>query len=201
MALNAPATVLSCIKLSSNDNPPLASPTAAVDKTYETENSFTEVQSTGDPEDASDSASGLAKYMKALAAERRILFTDLPTDIHFKIFDLLCPVNSTCLGLTCKQFYEIHRKFHRKVSLMLRSSSSGQALDGRRLGDRIKEFFDPCLHFNTDHMFQYVTQETEQELRMMRSCIMADLNTKRMSFFQRANYLWSFQSDESDDEV
>jgi hypothetical protein len=33
----------------------------------------------------------------------------LPPQIHLKIFDILDAVRSTCLGLTCKKFYSIHR--------------------------------------------------------------------------------------------
>ncbi|KAF8862452.1 hypothetical protein BDZ45DRAFT_723280 [Acephala macrosclerotiorum] len=50
-------------------------------------------------------------------------FIEFPAEIHLKLFDLLCPVNSTVLGLTCKKFYKIHRTYHGAVSLMLRSSS------------------------------------------------------------------------------
>ncbi|KAI0134771.1 F-box domain-containing protein [Xylariales sp. AK1849] len=36
----------------------------------------------------------------------------LPSELHFAIFDFLDPIDSTCLGLTSKHFYAIHRRMH-----------------------------------------------------------------------------------------
>jgi hypothetical protein len=41
----------------------------------------------------------------------------LPPELHLEIFKHLHPVSSTCLGLTCKEFYPIHRQLHGAVSL------------------------------------------------------------------------------------
>jgi hypothetical protein len=40
---------------------------------------------------------------------------DLPFDIHFQILSYLHPIFSTCLGLTCKRLYTIHRSLHSTV--------------------------------------------------------------------------------------
>ena len=42
---------------------------------------------------------------------------DLPPELHYAIFDFLDPIDSTCLGLTSRQFYAVHRRMHGTVSL------------------------------------------------------------------------------------
>ncbi|KAI1081126.1 hypothetical protein F5B20DRAFT_72664 [Whalleya microplaca] len=49
-----------------------------------------------------------------------ITLPDLPPELHYAIFDFLDPIDSTCLGLTSKHFYAIHRRMHPKVSLSAR---------------------------------------------------------------------------------
>ncbi|KAI0007932.1 hypothetical protein F4779DRAFT_482854 [Xylariaceae sp. FL0662B] len=49
-----------------------------------------------------------------------ITLSDLPPELHFAIFDFLDPIDSTCLGLTSKHFYAIHRRIHGKVPLSAR---------------------------------------------------------------------------------
>ncbi|KAI1389729.1 uncharacterized protein F4822DRAFT_211328 [Hypoxylon trugodes] len=45
---------------------------------------------------------------------------DLPPELHYAIFDFLDPIDSTCLGLTSKHFYSIHKRMHGKISLSAR---------------------------------------------------------------------------------
>jgi hypothetical protein len=47
----------------------------------------------------------------------RTLILSLPAELLNAIFSLLDPVNSTCLGLTSKYLYPIHRSFQGTVSL------------------------------------------------------------------------------------
>ncbi|CAK7211298.1 hypothetical protein SCUCBS95973_001065 [Sporothrix curviconia] len=47
---------------------------------------------------------------------------DLPAELHYAIFDFLDPIDSTCLGLTNKHFYNIHRRMHGSVPLSVRRS-------------------------------------------------------------------------------
>lgn len=47
---------------------------------------------------------------------------DLPSELHYTIFDFLDPIDSTCLGLTSKHFYDIHRRMHGAVPLSVRRS-------------------------------------------------------------------------------
>ncbi|KAK4100044.1 hypothetical protein N658DRAFT_145069 [Parathielavia hyrcaniae] len=54
------------------------------------------------------------------ASARGLALTDLPAELHYVVFDFLDPIDSTCLGLTNKHFYTIHRRLHGSVSLTAR---------------------------------------------------------------------------------
>ncbi|KAL8305718.1 hypothetical protein RB597_003553 [Gaeumannomyces tritici] len=45
---------------------------------------------------------------------------DLPGEVHYNIFDHLDSIDGTCLGLTNKHFYAIHRRMHGTVALTQR---------------------------------------------------------------------------------
>lgn len=45
---------------------------------------------------------------------------DLPSELHYAIFDFLDPIDSTCLGLTSRHFYTIHRRMRGTVALSVR---------------------------------------------------------------------------------
>lgn len=47
---------------------------------------------------------------------------DLPSELHYAIFDFLDPIDSVCLGLTNSNLYEIHRRMHGVVPLSSRYS-------------------------------------------------------------------------------
>lgn len=47
---------------------------------------------------------------------------DLPSELHYTIFDHLDPIDSVCFGLTNSNFYEIHRRLHGTVPLSSRYS-------------------------------------------------------------------------------
>lgn len=49
-----------------------------------------------------------------------LTFSSLPVEMHFAFFDFLDPIDSTCLGLTNKHFYSIHRRMHGSVPLSVR---------------------------------------------------------------------------------
>lgn len=49
-----------------------------------------------------------------------LTFSTLPAELHFAIFDKLDPIDSTCLGLTNKHFYDIHRRLRGSVRLSAR---------------------------------------------------------------------------------
>ncbi|KKA28633.1 hypothetical protein TD95_001886 [Thielaviopsis punctulata] len=59
----------------------------------------------------------------------RVSLLDLPTDIHFAIFDFLDPIDSVCFGLSSRVFYPIHRRLHGRVSLASRRNGPN-TLDG-----------------------------------------------------------------------
>lgn len=50
----------------------------------------------------------------------RMTLMDLPGELHMAIFDFLDAIDSTCLGLTNKHFYTIHRRMHGSVPLSAR---------------------------------------------------------------------------------
>ncbi|KAK3316693.1 hypothetical protein B0H66DRAFT_576468 [Apodospora peruviana] len=50
----------------------------------------------------------------------RLSLVDLPAELHFAIFDFLDPIDSTCLGLTNRHFYAIHRRMRGTVPLSTR---------------------------------------------------------------------------------
>ena len=47
---------------------------------------------------------------------------DLPSELHYYIFDFLDPIDSVCFGVTNSNFYEIHRRLHGTVALSSRYS-------------------------------------------------------------------------------
>jgi hypothetical protein len=61
---------------------------------------------------------------------RNAYLSNMPPEIHLSIFDTLDPVSSTCLGLTSRKFYPMHRSAHRheKVSLYDQASDNGLPL-------------------------------------------------------------------------
>jgi len=56
----------------------------------------------------------------------RLALTDLPPELHFAFFDFLDPIDSTCLGLTNKHFYAIHRRLHGAVPLTARRNGPNE---------------------------------------------------------------------------
>lgn len=53
-------------------------------------------------------------------ASTRLALEDLPGELHYTLFDFLDPIDATCLGLTNKHFYDIHRRMHGPVPLSAR---------------------------------------------------------------------------------
>lgn len=47
---------------------------------------------------------------------------DLPSEIHYNIFDFLDPIDSVCFGLTNSNFYDIYRRMYGTVPLSSRYS-------------------------------------------------------------------------------
>jgi hypothetical protein len=54
--------------------------------------------------------------------------TTLPPELQLSIFDSLDPVSSTCLGLTSRKLYPLHRARHKKVGLYEGSYDHGHPL-------------------------------------------------------------------------
>lgn len=47
----------------------------------------------------------------------QLTLDELPPELHFIVFGFLDPIDSTCLGLTARCFYAVHRALHGSVSL------------------------------------------------------------------------------------
>lgn len=74
----------------------------------------------------------------------------LPPELHLEIFRHLHPVSSTCLGLTCKEFYPIHKKLHGVVRLRDRIAiylPRSRSLGSTRLGALLNRWAGPEYHF------------------------------------------------------
>lgn len=52
----------------------------------------------------------------------RFTILDLPSELHYALFDFLDPIDSVCLGLTNSNLYAIHRRMHGTVPLSTRYS-------------------------------------------------------------------------------
>lgn len=76
-------------------------------------------------------------------------FLKLSTELNFEVFKYLDRVSSTCLGLTCKTFYPIHKKLHGIVPLdivVFRPRAAGWYLVP--LGDLLAQWAGPDLYFD-----------------------------------------------------
>lgn len=78
----------------------------------------------------------------AAVSQATIIF-NIPPELHNYLFQFLDPVASTCLGLTCKSFYNIHRSFNGTVSLGANTSDeNGRPLHeflGRWIGEGLSD--------------------------------------------------------------
>ncbi|KXH38588.1 hypothetical protein CNYM01_10831 [Colletotrichum nymphaeae SA-01] len=57
---------------------------------------------------------------RRVEAQKTLTITDLPPELHHTIIDFLDPIDSTCLGLTSRYFYALHRRRHGTVQLATR---------------------------------------------------------------------------------
>lgn len=56
----------------------------------------------------------------------RMTLMDLPVDLHYAMFDFLDLIDSTCLGLTNKHLYAIHRRMRGTVALSTRRNGPNE---------------------------------------------------------------------------
>jgi hypothetical protein len=127
--------------------------------------------------------------------KRCLLVTAPPPEIHNLIFQLLDPVTSTCLGITCKTFYGIHRSFHGSVSLATGSSINNRDVSlhellenwvcqGLPLRQQISLVYSPIANKfqdieNITHIFEIDRKKAERrldELRRAASVIIKSTN-------------------------
>jgi hypothetical protein len=60
------------------------------------------------------------------AAGDGLTLLDLPSELHYAIFDFLDPIDSTCLGLANRKLYRIHRRLHGIVPLSARRNGPNE---------------------------------------------------------------------------
>jgi len=72
-----------------------------------------------------------------LSSPTGLKLLDLPSELHFAIFDFLDPIDATCLGLTNKHFYAIHRRMNGTVSLSTRRDGPNELEWAWHLSSRI----------------------------------------------------------------
>jgi hypothetical protein len=82
-------------------------------------------------------------------------------ELRLAVFDHLDPVTSTCLGLTCKSFYKIHRSYHSKVRL----NQEVRSMDGRRylLHEILRKWVPPNLTYCRVAPHMFMTHERARE--------------------------------------
>lgn len=67
----------------------------------------------------------------------------LPSELLLKIFSHLDPGTSTCLGLTCKRLYVLHRSLHGSVRLETRCHTARSLASGPKLYELLEEWYEP----------------------------------------------------------
>lgn len=78
------------------------------------------------------------------AAKKQLTIATLPLDVTRCLFDRLDAASSTSLGLTCKLFYNIHRRLHGTVEL----TTPFIDVPGGILADVLGDFFpDPWFSY------------------------------------------------------
>ena len=99
---------------------------------------------------------------------KKLSLVTLPPELHLKIFDLFSdyyPVDSTCLGLTCKKFYPIHRAIWGSVSLS--AWQFGDDCTGKwayRLENLLEDFKPPGLYYCPLRVYKWLTKERYEEV-------------------------------------
>jgi hypothetical protein len=97
--------------------------------------------------------------VRLLTQAEPLSFSSLPYDIHHTLFGHLDIVTSTCLGLTCKKLYAIHRKYHSKPdSLKCLIILKGRGGGLFYLGNLITKWMGKGMKFSY-HMWKFVTKE------------------------------------------
>lgn len=92
------------------------------------------------------------------------MFMTLPPEIHYKFFDILDRVGSVCLGLTCKEFYEIHRRKNMKVRLWEQCDTLLRSPDGFALHVLLRGWIPPGLRYGDMFFFgKFVSCERYKE--------------------------------------
>jgi hypothetical protein len=82
--------------------------------------------------------------------EARAYLSRSPAEVHLLIFENLNAYDSTCLGLTCKKFYEIHRSIYGTVPLWTGCCLTPYYMSPPESGlwYTLRNWFPAHLHYN-----------------------------------------------------
>jgi hypothetical protein len=95
---------------------------------------------------------------------KKLLLTTLPPELHLKLFEVLHPVESTCLSLTCKKFYSIYRAIHGTVNLdCWHISDDGKAVYALR--HLLPEFKPQGTYYCLLGIHKWLTKERYEECK------------------------------------
>ncbi|PMD23438.1 hypothetical protein NA56DRAFT_687726 [Hyaloscypha hepaticicola] len=104
-------------------------------------------------------------HLDAAAASTTCFLLELAPELLTQIIGYLQPVESTCLGLTCKKFYPIHFSRHGKVALHhyvsvtgRLSQSSSYTRNGTTLANFLTAWVPSHLKYNYEKR-KFVTEE------------------------------------------
>lgn len=90
---------------------------------------------------------------------------NLPAELHLKIFEELDRVTSTCLGLTNKKFYPIHKSLHGHVPLLAHCLLPPQKEIGRFLFTLLKRWMKKQGLLFSLAQLQFITPERRRQLK------------------------------------
>jgi hypothetical protein len=104
-----------------------------------------------------------------LEFEARAYLTRCPPEVYLLIFENLDAESSTCLGLSCKKFYETHRSIHGTVPLWtgccLAPYYKTPPVSG--LWRTLRDWFPAHLHYNWE-TGKYVTEKKFKKMKKER---------------------------------
>ncbi|KAH8817057.1 hypothetical protein F5884DRAFT_778338 [Xylogone sp. PMI_703] len=119
-------------------------------------------------------------------SSRRSHLNELPPELKLNIFDNLDPVSSTCLGLSSKKLYPLHRSVHKNVGLYEQSQESRVPL-AFKLRDWMPD--DYVLDWQSE---KFVSRERLAELEEKR-------RRERERYWDERKRLWVWDDEEGDE--
>lgn len=89
----------------------------------------------------------------------------LPPELHITLFELLDPDTSTCLGLTCTNFYAVHDEVQRRLNRNLLVERPGPFQPASRLPILLQTWMGCGLVYGYPYTHNFVSRERLVELK------------------------------------